>query len=107
MAEKKETKKTTAKKPAAKKATTTAKAAKPKKKVEDASKSPVIAPELLPEARCYEVCCSSVLNVREGSGKEHRVVRQIKNGLIVTVYEQANGFGRIGDGEWVMMDFLK
>ena len=114
MAEKKETKKTTAKKPAARKKTTAPKA--PKKKI-DAPADPMDdikmqdaiqnAPESPVNAPMYTVVCKSVLNVREGAGKAYRMIRQIPNGSSVSVYEQADGFGRIGDGEWVMMDFLK
>ena len=112
--EKKETKKKTpAKKPAAKK-TTAPKA--PKKKI-DAPVDPMDdikmqetiqnAPESLQKPSEYKVVCKSVLNVRGGSGKEYKVIRQIPNGSSVFVYEQKDGFGRIGDGEWIMMSFLK
>lgn len=110
MAEKKETKKTTAKKPAAKK-TTAPKA--PKVKIDvpvddiDAQETIQNAPESPVTASEYKVVCKSVLNVRAGAGKAYKMIRQIPNGSSVSVYEQANGFGRIGDGEWVMMDFLK
>lgn len=111
MAEKKETKKTTAKKPAAKKKTTAPKA--PKVKIDvpaddiDAQDAIQNAPESPVNAPMYTVVCKSVLNVREGAGKAYRMIRQIPNGSSVSVYEQKDGFGRIGDGEWVMMDFLK
>lgn len=46
------------------------------------------------------------LNVRSGAGKEFKVVRQIPNNSKVMVYELANGWGRIGPDEWVMMSLL-
>ena len=68
-------------------------------------------PENVPESfREYIVKTKkpgNVLNVRSGAGKEFPVVRQIENGTTVTVYETANGFGRIAYGQWVMLDLLQ
>lgn len=46
------------------------------------------------------------LNVRSGAGTNYRIVRQLKNGAKVNVIEQRSGWGRIGKGEWVSMNYL-
>lgn len=56
--------------------------------------------------RTYTVKVNSVLNVRSGAGTNYRVVRQLANGTKVTVYETSNGWGRIGNNEWVSMNYL-
>ena len=97
------TKKTTVKKPAAKATKPvkkTEKKADPVKVSENASESPVM-PKL------YTVRVKSYLNVREGAGKNFKAIRQIEDGVVVSVYEEKDGFGRIGKDEWVMMSFLK
>ena len=97
------TKKTTAKKPAEK-------AVKPTKKAEvktEKQEEPVKASESPVKPRLYTVRVNSSLNVREGAGKDYRVIRRLEDGDVVSVYEQKDGFGRIGKDEWVMMSFLK
>ena len=101
------TKKTTSKKPAAKAVKPTKKAeAKTDKKAEPvkasriASESPVIP-------RLYTVKVDTHLRVREGAGKDFDIIRLLDDGDVVSVYEQKDGFGRIGKDEWVMMSFLK
>lgn len=54
----------------------------------------------------YRVNVNTVLNVRSGPGTNYPVVGQLSNGTIVTVYEQQNGWGRIGDSRWVSMNYL-
>lgn len=49
---------------------------------------------------------NSVLNVRSGAGTNYGVVRTIANGTKVTVYEEKNGWSRIGNGEWVSSQYL-
>lgn len=120
--EKKETKKTT---------TAPKKAGRPKKTVEPeaVAEVPEIASES-PEEESKEVedtftenehetpenfrqyvvktkKAGNVLNVRSGAGKEFSVVNQLENGTTVTVYEKQNGFGRIADGQWVMLELLQ
>lgn len=77
-------------------------AAKAEKPIE-----PVEKAEAAPEKDNYTVACRSVLNVRSGAGKQYPVIKQLPNGSDVSVYEQAEGWGRIGPDEWVMMEFLK
>lgn len=50
---------------------------------------------------------ASVLNVRSGPGPNYTKVSKLKKGSIITVYEIENGFGRINDGQWCSMDYLK
>ena len=49
---------------------------------------------------------NSALNVRSGAGTNYGVVRTIANGTKVTVYEEKNGWSRIGNGEWVSSQYL-
>ena len=104
------TKKTTAKKPAEKAVKT--KKAEPKneaksglgkastKASEKASESPV-------KVLLRTVRVDTHLRVREGAGKEFKVIRKLDDGVVVSVYEEKNGFSRIGKDEWVMSSFLK
>ena len=57
--------------------------------------------------KTYTVRVNSKLNVRGGAGTNNRIIRQLSNGTKVTVYEQKDGWGRIGNGEWVSMAYLK
>ena len=97
------TKKTTAKKPAAK-------AVKPTKKAEvktEKQEEPAKASESPVKPRLYTVRVDTHLRVREGAGKDFKIIRLLDDGDVVSVYEQKDGFGRIGKDEWVMMSFLK
>ena len=49
---------------------------------------------------------ASALNVRKGAGTNYSVVTCLTKGAQVTVYEESNGWGRIGDGKWVSMSYL-
>lgn len=49
---------------------------------------------------------NSALNVRSGAGTNYGVVKTITNGTKVTVYEETNGWSRIGNGEWVSSQYL-
>ena len=49
---------------------------------------------------------NSALNVRSGAGTNYGVIRTIANGTKVTVYEEKNGWSRIGNGEWVSSQYL-
>lgn len=57
----------------------------------------------------YTVACKSrpVLNVRSGAGKNYPIIKQLANGTPVEVYEQADGWCKVGPDEWVMAEFLK
>ena len=57
--------------------------------------------------KSYTVCVNTKLNVRAGAGTGYKIVRQLSNGDKVTVYETKSGWGRIGDGEWVSMNYIK
>ena len=70
----------------------------------------VASVELEAKTKEYRVVLSDpskVLNVRSGAGEEYPVIAQIKNGTPVVVSEEKNGFGKIGEGKWVMMTKLK
>ena len=53
------------------------------------------------------VCVNTRLNVRSGAGTNYPIVRQLKNGDKVTVYETSGDWSRIGNGEWVCSTYLK
>lgn len=46
------------------------------------------------------------LNVRSGAGTQYKIVGKLFTGDKVTIYEKQNGFGRIGDGKWVSLNYL-
>ena len=54
----------------------------------------------------YKVTANGGLNIRSGAGTGYGVVGGLSNGATVTVYETSNGWGRIGDGKWVSMQYL-
>ena len=46
------------------------------------------------------------LNVRSGAGTGYKIVGGLANGSKVTVYEESNGWSRIGSGQWVSSQYL-
>lgn len=46
------------------------------------------------------------LNVRSGAGTGYPKIGALTNGSKVTVYEENNGWSRIGDGQWVSSQYL-
>lgn len=59
------------------------------------------------KGKTYTVHVNTKLNVRAGAGTSYKIVRQLSNGDKVTVTEEKDGFGKIKDGEWVCMAYLK
>ena len=57
------------------------------------------------------VVCSTGVNVRSGAGTNYPVVGSAYNGQRVTVYETVNNngsfWGRIGDGRWISLNYVK
>ncbi len=49
----------------------------------------------------------TLLNVRTGPGTGNPVAGELVTGAFVTVYENKNGFSRIGDGRWVCTKYLE
>ena len=49
---------------------------------------------------------ASVLNVRSGAGTNYSKVGKLMKGDIVTVTDKKDGFGKIGAGQWVSLDYL-
>lgn len=47
------------------------------------------------------------LNVRKGPGMNNGIIRVLEKGVKVTIYEEKSGWGRIGTGEWVCLDYVK
>ena len=87
------------------------KAGRPRKKVQPKIELEQISDDLqTPEAdtaKTYEVNVKTVLNVRKGPGKEFQIVDRLPNGKLVTVIETENDFARIGQDQWVMLQYLK
>jgi uncharacterized protein YgiM (DUF1202 family) len=52
------------------------------------------------------VSVNSSLNIRIGAGTNYRTVGSLSNGIKVTVYEESNGWSRIGDAQWVSSQYL-
>lgn len=63
--------------------------------------------EKLGIGKVYTVRVNTVLNVRSCGSTSCGVVRQLKNGTEVLVYEEKNGWGRINKGEWCSMNYLQ
>lgn len=55
----------------------------------------------------YKVNAQRGLNVRKGPGKQYSVLYVLSNGASVTVYDKKTGWGKIGDDQWVSLDYLK
>lgn len=49
---------------------------------------------------------SSNLNVRAGAGTDKAIVGSLRKGTQVLVYEESNGWSRIGAGKWVSSQYL-
>lgn len=56
--------------------------------------------------RYVKVSENDVLNVRSGIGVSNKIVKTLKNGTKVTVYETKNGWSRIGTNQWVNSAYL-
>lgn len=49
---------------------------------------------------------NSSLNIRRGAGTNYGVIGSLYDGAQVTVYEERNGWSRIGDSRWVSSQYL-
>lgn len=58
------------------------------------------------QTKTMYVRVNTSLNVRSGAGTNHSIVGSLKNGQAVTVYEESNGWARIGNGQWVSAQYL-
>lgn len=47
------------------------------------------------------------LNVRAGAGQRYKVVRSVAKGSILTITEEKNGWGRLADGGWICLKYVK
>ena len=52
------------------------------------------------------VTANAGLNVRKGPGTNYGIVGGLSKGTQVTVYEESNGWSRIGDNRWVSSTYL-
>ena len=71
--------------------------------------TPTPTPAPTPEptsGKAYIVRVNTVLNVRTGAGTDYKVVKQLPRNTKVTVYETSHGWGRIGNAQWVSMNYL-
>lgn len=69
--------------------------------------APTPAPTPKPKGTQYVVTAVHGLRVRKGPGLKYAVVKVLKQGTRVTVYEKKNGWGRIGTNQWCCMAYLK
>ena len=58
------------------------------------------------QTKTMYVSANSGLNVRTGAGTGYRIIKALPKGTKVTVYEESNGWARIGDGQWVSAQYL-
>ena len=63
-------------------------------------------PSVIITAKTKYVKVNTSLNIRIGAGTNYRTAGSLKNGDKVSVYEEKNGFSRIGDGQWVSSQYL-
>lgn len=59
------------------------------------------------EIKMGKVIAPSFLNIREGAGTEHPIVKKVQGGTLVQVLEEKNGWYRIGDSEWAFGAFIE
>lgn len=64
------------------------------------------APAAPVQTKTMYVNTSAGLNVRSGAGTNYAKVDALPNGTKVTVYEEKNGWARIGNGRWVSAQYL-
>ena len=58
------------------------------------------------QTKTMYVSANSGLNVRTGKGTNYRIIKALPKGTKVTVYEESNGWSRIGSGQWVSSQYL-
>lgn len=68
---------------------------------------PEPVPEPEPQGKEYTVRVNTFLNVRLGPGTNYKSIWKFYNGDKLTVYEEYNGWGKIGEDQWVCMDYLE
>lgn len=73
----------------------------------DYSPTPAPTPTPTPKGTQYVVTAVHGLRVRKGPGLNYAVVKVLKQGTRVTVYEKKNSWGRIGTNQWCCMTYLK
>lgn len=63
----------------------------------------------VPEKRRMEVTARGTLNVRAGAGTSFARIKQLQSGVVVQVYEEANGWCRIhpSNQQWVSSRYLR
>ena len=89
------------------------KASKPKattEKINDtviAEEAIIEEPASAPSGKSYKVIAKHGLRVRIGASFDDKILRVLPYGTKITVHEAIDGWGRIGSGEWVCMDYLK
>lgn len=64
-------------------------------------------PEPVPASSKYKVSVNSFLSLRDGTNTSCKELGRLYNGAIVTITEQSNGWGRVGDNLWCSMQYLK
>jgi len=68
---------------------------------------PIQPPVSSNQGTVYTVCVGSWLNIRTEPTSESTKIGELYDGAKVIVYEQEDGWARIGDNMWVFADFLE
>lgn len=72
----------------------------------DPEPEPIQPPVSSNQGTVYTVCVGSWLNIRTEPTSESTKIGELYDGAKVIVYEQKDGWARIGDNMWVFADFL-
>lgn len=75
-------------------------------KMEQLLKAPAPTPAQ-PKGYTGEVTAKSGLNVRAGAGTGYKVVKVLSRGTKVTITSETNGWGKIADGQYVSLTYIK
>lgn len=60
-----------------------------------------------PKTRTGTVTVSNTLNIRSGPGTSYGRTGSLKNGTKVTIVEEKNGWGKLKQGGWVSLQYVK
>ena len=60
-----------------------------------------------PKERTGTVTVASTLNIRSGPGTSYSRTGSLKNGTKVTIVEEKNGWGKLKQGGWVSLQYVK
>lgn len=77
-------------------------------KMEQLLKAPTSTPApVQPKGYTGEVTAKSGLNVRAGAGTGYKIVKVLGRGAKVTITSETNGWGKIAEGQYVSLTYIK